>query len=201
MDTMEVNVKVAARCRPLNAEEIARDESDGATVTAHTLQVLESEVVGLYHCYGTQSKNQEIYEDIGEPLLKDTLDGYNTALFTFGETGSGKTFTMYGDKTSRGVAPLICDNLLEKIEEKQRQGRWKAEIDGGRFELQSAISVSFVGITENGVWDLLCPGADSLQIKRHGIEAWGMAPDKLTEMVSAVIAYEHPTLTVRGGTV
>jgi hypothetical protein len=187
MDTMEVNVKVAARCRPLSAEEIARDESDGATVTAHTLQVLESEVVGLYHCYGTQAKNQEIYEDVGEPLIMDTLDGYNTALFTFGESGTGKTFTMYGDRTSRGVVPLICENLFGMIEEKQRKGRWKAEIDGGKFDIKSSITVSFVGITDGGIWDLLCPGAESLRIERHSIDAWGRVPTKLSEMVSSAI--------------
>lgn len=36
----------------------------------------------------------EIYEDVGLPIVQDVLQGYNGTIFAYGQTSSGKTFTM-----------------------------------------------------------------------------------------------------------
>lgn len=44
------------------------------------------------------STNQEtIYTEIARNMIDDVLNGYNGTIFAYGPTGSGKTFTMYGD--------------------------------------------------------------------------------------------------------
>jgi hypothetical protein len=37
----------------------------------------------------------EIYEDL-KPLTLSVLDGYNCCVFAYGQTGTGKTYTMQG---------------------------------------------------------------------------------------------------------
>lgn len=35
----------------------------------------------------------EVFSEV-EPVIKSVLDGYNACIFAYGQTGTGKTFTM-----------------------------------------------------------------------------------------------------------
>ena len=37
-----------------------------------------------------------LFNDLGSPLLDNAFQGYNNCIFAYGQTGSGKTFTMSG---------------------------------------------------------------------------------------------------------
>ena len=50
----------------------------------------------------------EIYNSIGRETIEDVLNGYNGTIFTYGQTSSGKTYTMYGDmyiEQLQGIVP------------------------------------------------------------------------------------------------
>lgn len=64
--------------------------------------------------YATQSK---IYETLGESVLDSVFAGYNACLVAYGQSSSGKTYTMMGTKVS--------DN--EK-EEKNNKNRCQVEV-------------------------------------------------------------------------
>jgi len=53
----------------------------------------------------------DIYEYVGKVTSDDVLNGYNGTIFTYGQSGSGKTFTMYGsdinDPENKGLIPRI----------------------------------------------------------------------------------------------
>ena len=38
----------------------------------------------------------QVYQDLGTEVLQAAFDGYNACLFAYGQTGTGKTFTMMG---------------------------------------------------------------------------------------------------------
>lgn len=42
------------------------------------------------------SKQQELYDETFRPLVDSVLDGFNGTIFAYGQTGTGKTFTMEG---------------------------------------------------------------------------------------------------------
>ncbi|CBH16776.1 kinesin, putative [Trypanosoma brucei gambiense DAL972] len=42
------------------------------------------------------SSQADVYNEVGRPLLENSLLGYNGCIFAYGQTGSGKTFTMLG---------------------------------------------------------------------------------------------------------
>ncbi len=44
--------------------------------------------------YGPDTKQIEIFETAARPLVKGAMDGYNGTLLCYGQTSSGKTFTM-----------------------------------------------------------------------------------------------------------
>lgn len=44
-----------------------------------------------------QASQEEIYEGVVSPLIDFSISGYNCTVFAYGQTGTGKTYTMIGD--------------------------------------------------------------------------------------------------------
>ncbi|EKG02936.1 kinesin, putative [Trypanosoma cruzi] len=53
-------------------------------------------VAGSVVTHPPYSAQQDIYNEVGRPILENTLEGYNGCVFAYGQTGSGKTFSMFG---------------------------------------------------------------------------------------------------------
>lgn len=51
------------------------------------------------------SEQQELYGEIFRPLVDSVLEGFNGTVFAYGQTGTGKTFTMEGSPDKPGVIP------------------------------------------------------------------------------------------------
>ncbi|OUM68205.1 hypothetical protein PIROE2DRAFT_24959, partial [Piromyces sp. E2] len=47
----------------------------------------------------TIDNQSTIYNTIVSPMIKEVLEGYNCTIFAYGQTGTGKTYTMEGDLT------------------------------------------------------------------------------------------------------
>ena len=58
--------------------------------------------------------------------MVSVLDGYNVCIFAYGQTGTGKTFTMEGTEEARGVNYRTLEELFRVIRE--RQGMFKYEL-------------------------------------------------------------------------
>ena len=63
------------------------------------------------------SSQEDIFECVGEKVIKNSIEGYNNTVFCYGQTGSGKTFTMCGSKQwkERGLIPRILIDLFKQI--------------------------------------------------------------------------------------
>ena len=46
--------------------------------------------------YFFSSKQRELYEETFRPLVQSVLEGFNGTIFAYGQTGTGKTYTMQG---------------------------------------------------------------------------------------------------------
>jgi len=44
--------------------------------------------------FGTYSTQEEVFNTTVRPIVDEVLEGYNSTLFAFGPTGTGKTHTM-----------------------------------------------------------------------------------------------------------
>ena len=61
-------------------------------------------IVGLFsddihYRTGCNDFQVEVYQHVVSPLIKEVLAGYNCTVFAYGQTGTGKTHTMVGEKT------------------------------------------------------------------------------------------------------
>ncbi|PIK44995.1 putative kinesin-like protein KIF17 [Apostichopus japonicus] len=69
--------------------------------------------------YFTDSTTEQIYNDIGYPLVDGVLEGYNGTIFAYGQTGCGKSFSMQGitdPATQRGIIPRAFEHIFENIQ-------------------------------------------------------------------------------------
>lgn len=57
----------------------------------------------------------EIFNEVARPLVENLVRGRNGLLFTYGVTGSGKTYTMVGDKQNPGLMQRSIDVLFKTI--------------------------------------------------------------------------------------
>lgn len=91
------------------------------------------------------------------PLIKQVLRGYNCTVFAYGQTGTGKTYTMEGLKDFEGSwaddpdAGIIPRSLVEIFEARDKGG-----FDKDCFQ----IKVSFLELYNEEIFDLLCKGMD-----------------------------------------
>lgn len=49
------------------------------------------------------------------PLVENLINGKNSLLFTYGVTGSGKTYTMMGENKDCGIMPRCFDVIFNSI--------------------------------------------------------------------------------------
>lgn len=53
--------------------------------------------------FGPTAKQVDIYETIVKPLIPELLAGYNCTVFAYGQTGTGKTYTISGGSVTTGI--------------------------------------------------------------------------------------------------
>ncbi|GBG84191.1 hypothetical protein CBR_g38162 [Chara braunii] len=116
----EEKICVSVRCRPLSTQEISnRDVStwkvtDGRTLafTGHLPE--RSPYPGKYnfdHVFGPECPSQKVYNDAARDVVLSSLSGINATIFAYGQTSSGKTYTM---KAIMDSAALDIFNHIEK---------------------------------------------------------------------------------------
>ncbi|NP_001333655.1 125 kDa kinesin-related protein isoform X1 [Zea mays] len=125
----EVNVQVMLRCRPLSEEEqrvnaqsaISCNESKREVTVLHSLFKQADKTFTFDKVFGPQSQQRSIYNHAVAPLVTEVLEGYNCTVFVFGQTGTGKTYTMEGEMRQKvselpdtaGVIPRAVCHIFE----------------------------------------------------------------------------------------
>lgn len=59
-------------------------------------------VYSFDYLFHPEDDNAQIYSDLGKGIVSKSLEGYHGCIFTYGQTASGKTFTMNGTARSPG---------------------------------------------------------------------------------------------------
>jgi hypothetical protein len=91
----------------------------------------------------------EVYNAVGCPIVNSAWQGYNSCIFAYGQTSSGKSYTMMGTKRDPGVIPRLCRELFDRIERELQQN----EGEGSRKMVK--VSLSYMEIYNDRVKDLL----------------------------------------------
>lgn len=118
-------MEVYARIRPVadeDAETCVRvldegnlmleiPECSNAYRTGHVKKVVYS----FSKIFDETVGQKEIFNDLGLPLVKDLLEGKNGLLFSYGVTGSGKTYSMIGNQHEPGILQRCLDTVFNSI--------------------------------------------------------------------------------------
>ncbi|KYN28299.1 Kinesin-like protein KIF23 [Trachymyrmex cornetzi] len=67
------------------------------------------------HVFKSDVTQREIFETVALPLVENLINGRNGLLFTYGVTGSGKTYTMTGEPQDAGIMPRCLDVIFNTI--------------------------------------------------------------------------------------
>jgi hypothetical protein len=151
---MSLNIKVSCRLRPLNQRE-KRNTSVVPVVLANTAENSVTIVKGLgakaiqhrFHVdnvFGSFAEQHELFEKSVKPLVCETLKGFESTVFAYGQTGTGKTYTMEGDISSEqhmGVIPRSVRHIFKTLSE-------------SRF-VSSTVSCQYLEIYNEELSDLL----------------------------------------------
>lgn len=65
--------------------------------------------------FSPDATQKEIFNIVALPLVENVIRGRNSLLFTYGVTGSGKTYTMTGETQDAGIMPRCLDVLFNSI--------------------------------------------------------------------------------------
>ncbi|XP_063375020.1 kinesin-related protein 4-like [Cydia amplana] len=118
---MSDNIKVVVKVRPLISREIEDQLSFQWKVKNNALYQLdasgkESGVQYTFdNVYDVTTKTEDVYKDVAKPIVEAAIAGFNGTIFAYGQTSSGKTYTMSGTETSPGIIQLAVLNLFEQI--------------------------------------------------------------------------------------
>jgi len=136
-------IRVFCRVRPLNAKE--RSNGDVEAVRVIDDMTIEVPRAGVYSFDGVfaPGSQEDVFEDCRD-LVESAVDGHNVTIFAYGQTGAGKTYTMYGTPEKEGIASRAITHLFE-IECSLRH-RYAMDVTGSMIELYN-----------NNVVDLLKP--------------------------------------------
>lgn len=133
----------------------------------------------------TTVSNREVYMRLCSQLVKSFLnEGYNSTLFAYGMTGSGKTYSMRGEDHDPGFVRLAIDEIFETI----------ALANPTR---KHQLSASYLEIYNEKIVDLLsnCPAQSDLKIRDD--------PEYGTQIVGAstpqILSKDHLLLLIRTG--
>ncbi|KPA79716.1 putative kinesin [Leptomonas pyrrhocoris] len=71
--------------------------------------------------YSAAATQEEVYERSARPAVLSVLEGYNATLMAYGQTGTGKTYTMEGftNEEERGIIPRAVEDVFAYIHEKR----------------------------------------------------------------------------------
>ena len=125
----QYNILVAIRCRPLNEKEKETSNKKTIKILNNKLIILKDpniinninnnrskEISMTFDYIFDENETQEnIFNSTTKFLIEGVVNGFNATIFTYGATGAGKTYTMFGNEKNPGIIYLTLKELFNKI--------------------------------------------------------------------------------------
>ena len=175
------NVRVYVRFRPVNEVEegllknnvgwLVPEYNNEKVVTIDAHRSSMNPHFAVDHVFSSETMQESVYSTVGKEIINDILNGYNGTIFAYGQSGSGKTFTMYGTDINKGIIPRIVDEIFNYVES-----------TNGDIEFELKLSV--FQIYKEVIYDLL-NGEKDLKIKENPVK--GIYVDGLSEVYLTTI--------------
>ncbi|KAF9870245.1 kinesin related protein 2 [Colletotrichum karsti] len=163
----ETNISVVVRCRGRNEREVRENSAqvvraDGAKGENVELSLganaLSNKTYNFDRVFSAAADQTMVFDDVVKPILEEMLAGFNCTIFAYGQTGTGKTYTMSGDMTetlgllndNAGIIPRVLHALFNKL-----------EVD----DTESCVKCSFIELYNEDLRDLISVEEDRQKLK------------------------------------
>ena len=160
----ETNINVVVRCRGRNEREVRENSAvvvntDGAKGKTVELMMgpnaLSNKTYNFDRVFSPAADQGMIFDDVVKPILDEMLSGFNCTIFAYGQTGTGKTYTMSGDMSetlglltdAAGIIPRVLQALFIKLNADEKN--------------DSIVRCSFIELYNEDLRDLLSIDTDS----------------------------------------
>ncbi|KAL1212571.1 Kinesin-like protein KIN-UC [Cardamine amara subsp. amara] len=117
-------VRVSVRVRPRNGEELKSD-ADFADLVELQPEIKRlklrknnwnSESYRFDEVFTDTASQKRVYEGVAKPVVEGVLNGYNGTIMAYGQTGTGKTYTVgkigKDDAAERGIMVRALEDIL-----------------------------------------------------------------------------------------
>ncbi|EHA8586465.1 hypothetical protein COCNU_scaffold000429G000020 [Cocos nucifera] len=155
----EVNIQVMLRCRPLTDEEqrlnvqkvvSCNEQKNEVTVLQSLVNRQLDKTFTFDKIFGSKVQQRSVYDHAIAPIVNDVLEGFNCTVFAYGQTGTGKTYTMEGGmkhkggdlSSDAGVIPRAVRHIFDTLEAQKADYNMK---------------VTFLELYNEEITDLLAP--------------------------------------------
>eukprot|EP00250_Pteridium_aquilinum_P033345 c5481_g1_i1 orf=2-517(-) len=148
-------ISVSIRVRPLDKQEAAKGSlwkinNNAITLCSASGAPLPNHVYIFDNVFNSDSTTFDIYRATTQDIVASAVKGFNGTVFAYGQTSSGKTFTMRGTQEVPGIIPLAIHDVFKNLE----------EAVGREFLLR----MSYMEIYNEDINDLLAPEQTKLQV-------------------------------------
>ncbi|CAH2019597.1 unnamed protein product [Acanthoscelides obtectus] len=102
---------------------------------------------------GNECTNSDVYGSVVKPLVDSFMEGFNATIFAYGQTSSGKTHTILGNKTDPGLFQLVSNQLFQHVAD--------------QVDKRYLIRCSYIEIYNEKINDLLDKSNQGLTMRRY----------------------------------
>ncbi|OMJ83119.1 hypothetical protein SteCoe_16040 [Stentor coeruleus] len=192
-ESSSANILVICRFRPLNEKEleISEDLCVEYNEDHKNLKIIsqyeygEPLKFGFDHIFDHNSKQVDVYNVSSKPIVEAVMQGFNGTVFAYGQTSSGKTYTMSGikldDNELMGIIPRMILTVFEQISNADPC-------------IEYQIKVSYCEIYMEKIRDLLEPSKENMKI--HEDKTRGIFIAELTEVYVSSASEVHELMKV-----
>ncbi|KAF0993230.1 hypothetical protein HZS_7018 [Henneguya salminicola] len=170
------NITVLVRCRPRNDMEINMNSPNVIEVHSDRREIVltgdhaisghwsQNRTFVFDRVFDHRAKQIDLYKSEICPILEEVIQGYSCTIFAYGQTGTGKTYTMEGCRSSdkfhyswdqdpqSGIIPRSMHQLFEMLDRSQNFSEY-------------SVRVSFLEIYNEELYDLLGPPFESQKLR------------------------------------
>ncbi|CAH2020844.1 unnamed protein product [Acanthoscelides obtectus] len=111
------------------------------------------EVYIFDHVFNQECTNSDVYGSVVKPLVDSFMEGFNATIFAYGQTSSGKTHTILGNKTDPGLFQLVSNQLFQHVAD--------------QVDKRYLIRCSYIEIYNEKINDLLDKSNQGLTMRRY----------------------------------
>ena len=148
--------------------------------------------------------SEKIYLDICQDIIKQFINGINGTIFVYGQTTSGKTYTMLGNINYPGILPCALKNLFDLLENEKKAKNLNYNLYCSYIEIYNEVIHDLIGngtgckITEDINYGLVIPEAQKICINtfEEGIQLKDIGEEKRQYKDTLINEYSSRSHTI-----